>query len=80
MTVKIKLEIPEEKPEDMVKTNYEKVLEALQKHKDGLTNNEISIITGVYERRVGESIKRMKQENTIKEKTCRCNRTPIYYL
>ena len=80
MTVKIKLEIPEEKPEDVVKTNYEKVLEALQKHEDGLTTNEISIISGVYERRVGESIKRMKQEKTIKEKTCRCNRTPIYYL
>ena len=80
MTVKIKLEIPEEKPADMVKTNYEKVLEVLQKHKDGLTTNEISVISGVYERRVGESLKRMKQKKILKEKMCRCNRTPIYYL
>jgi len=80
LTVKIKLEIPEEKPADMVKTNYEKVLEVLQKHKDGLTTNEISVISGVYERRVGESLKRMKQKKILKEKMCRCNRTPIYYL
>ena len=80
MTVKIKLEIPKEILEDMVKTNYDKVLEVLQKHKDGLTTNEISVISGVYERRVGESLKRMKQKKILKEKMCRCNRTPIYYL
>ena len=49
------------------KTNYTKVFETLQKHKGGLTSNELAI-------------KRMKQRKILKEKTCRCKRTAIYYL
>ena len=49
------------------KTNYTKVFETLQKHKGGLTSNELAI-------------KSMKQRKILKEKTCRCKRTAIYYL
>jgi len=62
------------------KTNYTKVFETLQKHKGGLTSNELAIKSGVLVRRVSESIKRMKQRKILKEKTCRCKRTAIYYL
>tara|TARA_Y100000296_G_C5056176_1_gene197389 strand:- start:374 stop:619 length:246 start_codon:yes stop_codon:yes gene_type:complete len=62
------------------KTNYTKVFESLQKHKGGLTSNELAEKSGVLTRRVTEAIKRMKHKNILKQKTCRCKRTAIYYL
>lgn len=62
------------------KTNYTKVFESLQKHTDGLTSNELAEKSGVLARRVTEAIKRMKHENIVKEKPCRCKRTAIYFL
>ena len=77
-----KITIPAEafvnRPE--IKTNYTKVVEALRKHKDGLTNKEIGLMTGILERRVREATQRLKNENMLKEKSCRCGRTPIYYF
>ena len=77
-----KITIPAEafvnRPE--VKTNYAKVVEALGEHKDGLTNHEISLLTGILERRVREATARLKNEDRLKEKPCRCGRTPIYYF
>jgi len=63
-----------------VKTNYTKVVEVLNKHKDGLTNHEISLMTGILERRVREATARLRNEDRLKEKPCRCGRTPIYYF
>ena len=61
-------------------TNYIKVVEVLNEHKKGLTCHEISLMTGVLERRVREATKRLKNERKLKEKLCRCGRTPIYYF
>ena len=61
-------------------TNYTKVVEALNTHKKGLTNHEISLMTGILERRVREATARLKNENRLKSKPCRCGRTPIYYF
>ena len=61
-------------------TIYTKVVEALNSHKKGLTNHEISLMTGILERRVREATARLKNEKRLKEKPCRCGRTPIYYF
>ena len=61
-------------------THYNRIVSVLNKHKDGLTNHEITVITGITDRRVREATARLKVENKLKEKTCRCTRTPIYYL
>ena len=78
MTKIIKMEIPKEEP---IKFNSDLVFEALQKHKtDGLSNWEIAKETGLKSRRVREEVQRLRQNGMIKEDTCRCKRTPIYYL
>ena len=78
MTKKIIMEIPEEKP---IKFNADLVREALEKHKkDGLSNWEITELTGVRPRRVREETQKLKQLGLLKEKLCRCKRTPLYYL
>jgi len=78
MTRKVIMEIPDEKP---MKFYADLVLEALQKHKsNGLSNWEITEMTGVPVRRVREETQKLKQNNSLLEKSCRCNRTPIYYL
>ena len=64
-----------------VKYNSDLVLEALQTHKkDGLSNWEIAELTGVKVRRVREETQKLKQQGILKEKSCRCMRTPIYYI
>ena len=76
--ITISAEVFEDIPE--IKTNYTKVVDVLNEHKDGLTNHEISLITGILERRVREATARLKTEDKLKEKPCRCGRTPIYYF
>ena len=69
---------PDIKP---VKYNADLILEILQKHKkDGVTNAEIAKASGVKLRRVREETQKLKQQGVLKEKTCRCTRTPIYYI
>jgi predicted transcriptional regulator len=64
-----------------VKYNADFVLDALQSHKKhGLSNWEIAQITGLKSRRVREEVQRLRQKGMIKEETCRCKRTPIYYI
>ena len=78
MTIKIKMEVPDEEP---TKFYADLVLEALQKHKtNGLSNWEITEITDVPVRRVREETQKLKQNNSLVEKSCRCKRTPIYFL
>ena len=78
MTKKIIMEIPEEKP---IKFNADLIREVLEKHKkDGLSNWEIAKLTGVRPRRVREETQNLKTLGLLKEKPCRCKRTPLYYL
>ena len=64
-----------------VKHNADFVLDALKSHKkNGLSNWEIAKITGLRSRRVREEVQRLRQKGMIKEDTCRCKRTPIYYI
>ena len=61
--------------------NADRVLEALQKHKqDGLSNVEIHQKSGVPLRRVREETQKLKEQGVLTEKQCRCQRTPIYHL
>ena len=50
-----------------------------QKYKDGLTNKEITEMTGIRIRGVREVTQRLKNEG-LKEKQCRCGRTPILFF
>ena len=51
-----------------------------KKHKDGLSNKEISIITGISTRRVREQTQRLKMNYGLQEKTCSCGRTPVLFF
>ena len=78
MTRKVIMEIPDEKP---MKFYADLVLEALQKHKsNGLSNWEITEMTGVPVRRVREETQQLKQQGLLIQRLCRCRRTPIMYL
>ena len=64
-------------------THFNIVRELLQskKAKDGLSNQEISIITDIPPRRVREATQRLKMKYGLKEdKFCRCGRTPLLYF
>ena len=78
MTIKIKMEVPDEVPR---KFNADLVLEVLQSHrKNGLSNCEIHQKSGVPLRRVREETQKLKEQGVLTEKQCRCHRTPIYHL
>ena len=51
-----------------------------KKYRDGLSNQEISIITEIPPRRVREVTQRLKMQYGLKEKPCRCGRTPFLYF
>jgi len=78
MTIKITMEVPDEKPR---KFNADLVLEVLQSHKkNGLSNVEIHQKSGVALRRCREETQKLKEQGVLVEKQCRCQRTPIYHL
>ena len=63
-------------------THFNIVRDLLQSEKgrDGLSNLEISVITEIPPRRVREVTLRLKKGYGLKEKTCRCGRTPLLYF
>jgi len=63
-------------------THFNRVLELLKtkKAKEGLSNQEISIITEITPRRVREVTLRLKMKYGLKEKPCRCGRTPFLFF
>jgi len=63
-------------------THFNIVRELLlsKKYRDGLSNQEISIITKIPPRRVREVTQRLKMQYDLKEKSCRCGRTPFLYF
>jgi len=63
-------------------THFNIVRELLlsKKYRDGLSNQEISIITEIPPRRVREVTQRLKMQYDLKEKSCRCGRTPFLYF
>ena len=62
------------------KTFYNIVKDLLEKSQDGYTNLEIFQKTGIDQRRIREVIQTLRVHDGLKEKNCRCGRTPIYYL
>ena len=65
--------------EDKPKTIEETVYEAIKKSKDGLTNTEVSITTGIRPRRVREATQGLFHQGRIRSEICRCKHTPIHY-
>ena len=64
-------------------THFNRVLELLKtkKAKEGLSNQEISIITEITPRRVREVTQRMKMHYGLRDdKKCSCGRTPLLYF
>ena len=63
-------------------TQFNRILDLLKSNraKEGLTNREVSIITEIPPRRVREVTLRLKKGYGLKEKTCRCGRTPLLYF
>ena len=60
--------------------NIIKEILASQKYKDGLTNKEITKLTGIRPRGVREATQRLKNTEGLQEKPCRCGRTPILFF
>ena len=63
-------------------THFNRVFDLLKtkRAKEGLSNQEISIITEITPRRVREVTLRLKMKYGLKEKPCRCGRTPLLYF
>jgi hypothetical protein len=64
----------------VIKTNYTKIYDLLKSSKDGYTIYEIFQKTRIDPRRAREVMQQLRVSNDLKEKKCRCTRTPIYYL
>jgi len=64
-----------------IKTNFMRIMEALKENPDGLMSHEIYKLTKADNRRIREVLQKLKADGRVKDdKSCRCGRTPIYYL
>jgi len=59
------------------KTNTYEYKDLVQYNRELLDNDGCCVLPNFIKE---DSIKRMKQRKILKEKTCRCKRTAIYYL
>jgi len=62
------------------KTYYDTIKDLLEGAEDGYTSLEIFQKTGIDQRRIREVIQTLRVYDNLKEKNCRCGRTPIYHL
>ena len=65
---------------DVTKLNSEVVIDIFKKYRNGLSNWEISEMTGLHKRRVCEETSRLRQRGMVSTKPCDCtHKTPFYY-